>query len=302
MEQEPRRKGLVGPLLLIGLGIVFLLNSLGMLDWGVWWTLLRLWPVLLIALGIELLVGRRSAWGSLAAVALIVLVFVAALALSIARTPALSVAADEHIAQPLQGATEARVLIQADAGKLDLKAAAESASLIEGDISASGGPQISHSYRVEGKKGIYTLSADKWQDNLYVLRGDVQRSWDLALNPEIPIDLEAALAVGEADLDLSGLRLSALKVGTAVSHARIRLPVEGNLKATFAGAIGEIEIIVPKGMAVRVDSSVALGSTNAPSSYARNDHIYTSPGYASAESKTDIKAALAIGRINIREE
>ena len=79
-----------------------------MLDWGVWWTLLRLWPVLLIALGIELLVGRRSAWGSLVAVALIVLVFVAALTLSIARTPALTVAADEHIAQPLQGATEKR--------------------------------------------------------------------------------------------------------------------------------------------------------------------------------------------------
>ena len=103
-----------------------------------------------------------------------------------------------------------------------------------------------------------------------MLRGDVQRSWDFALNPEIAIDLEAALAVGEADLDLSGLRLSALKVGTAVSHARIRLPVEGNLKATIAGAIGEIEIIVPKGMAVRVDSSTALGSTNAPASYARN--------------------------------
>jgi hypothetical protein len=302
MEGEKRRGGLVGPLLLIGLGIVFLLNNLGWLDWGIWWTLLRLWPVILIAIGVDLLIGRRSAWGSLAAIGLIALVFVAALALSLTRATTRSTAADEHITQPLGGAREARVLIRADAGKLTLKAATESASLIEGDIHATGGPQITHSYQVEGERGVFTLGADKWQDNMYFMRGDIQRSWDFALNPEIPIDLEAALAVGDADLDLSGLRLSALKVGTAVSQMRVTLPAEGKFQATIGGAIGEIEIIVPKGMAVRVNSGVALGTTQAPAGYVRSNHYYTSPGYSGAESKADIKVGLAIGRVVITEQ
>ena len=46
-ERSPRRGGLVGPAILVALGVVFLLNNLGYLGWGVWGTLLRLWPVLL---------------------------------------------------------------------------------------------------------------------------------------------------------------------------------------------------------------------------------------------------------------
>jgi hypothetical protein len=48
----------VGPILLIGLGVIFLLNTLGY--WSVE-RMLRFWPVLLIALGVYLLVGRLSA-------------------------------------------------------------------------------------------------------------------------------------------------------------------------------------------------------------------------------------------------
>ena len=51
-ERPVRHGGLVGPAILIGLGVVFLLNNLGMLDWGIWNILLRLWPLLLIAIGL----------------------------------------------------------------------------------------------------------------------------------------------------------------------------------------------------------------------------------------------------------
>ena len=60
MEGEFRRGGLVGPIILIGLGVVFLLNNLGFLEWSVWDVLLRTWPLLLIAWGIDLLIVRRT--------------------------------------------------------------------------------------------------------------------------------------------------------------------------------------------------------------------------------------------------
>jgi lia operon protein LiaF len=78
-ERSPIRGSLAGPAVLIGLGIVFLLNNLGYLGWGIWDTLLRLWPVLLIAVGLDLLIGRRSALGS----ALLALLVVAALGAAI---------------------------------------------------------------------------------------------------------------------------------------------------------------------------------------------------------------------------
>ena len=61
-----RPPSLVGPLGLIALGLLFLLTNLGVLSPGVWDTLWRLWPFALIAVGVEVLVGRRTRWGGLA--------------------------------------------------------------------------------------------------------------------------------------------------------------------------------------------------------------------------------------------
>ncbi|RPJ70795.1 MAG: hypothetical protein EHM15_11320, partial [Desulfobacteraceae bacterium] len=69
-NREPR--GVVWPILLIGGGLILLLNNLGYLSWDIWGVLWRLWPVLLIAAGLEILIGRRSLLGS-AAVALLLL-------------------------------------------------------------------------------------------------------------------------------------------------------------------------------------------------------------------------------------
>ena len=68
--EQSRRGSLVGPVILLGLGIVFLLNNLGVLEWSVWEVIFRLWPVLLIAAGLDFLIGRRSVWGSLLALVL----------------------------------------------------------------------------------------------------------------------------------------------------------------------------------------------------------------------------------------
>ena len=62
MPEPARRKpGLVGPTILIAMGVIFLLNNLGLVSWDIWGTLLQLWPILLIALGLDMLVGRRRA-------------------------------------------------------------------------------------------------------------------------------------------------------------------------------------------------------------------------------------------------
>ena len=53
MSERKRRSSLIGPTILIGLGIVFLLNNMGILDWNVWEVIFRLWPVLIIAAGLS---------------------------------------------------------------------------------------------------------------------------------------------------------------------------------------------------------------------------------------------------------
>jgi hypothetical protein len=49
---------MIGALLLITLGILFLLNNFGVISWEVWNDLWRFWPVILILIGLELLAGK----------------------------------------------------------------------------------------------------------------------------------------------------------------------------------------------------------------------------------------------------
>lgn len=51
-------KGLV----IILVGVILLLNTLNILEWSVWYNILRLWPLLLVSLGISLIFRRRLSW------------------------------------------------------------------------------------------------------------------------------------------------------------------------------------------------------------------------------------------------
>lgn len=62
MEKEPRPRSLFWPILLVGVGIIWLLSNLGIIQTVSIGSVLKLWPLLLIVLGIEILFSRRYPW------------------------------------------------------------------------------------------------------------------------------------------------------------------------------------------------------------------------------------------------
>jgi hypothetical protein len=52
--------GILGGILLVFLGIVFLLTNLGLVPSSIWSELWKFWPVLVILLGIRMLAGRNA--------------------------------------------------------------------------------------------------------------------------------------------------------------------------------------------------------------------------------------------------
>jgi len=58
-----RRGSVLFPILLIGLGVTLLTQSRGLVPWEIWAQLWRLWPVVLILIGLDIIIGRRSAIG-----------------------------------------------------------------------------------------------------------------------------------------------------------------------------------------------------------------------------------------------
>ncbi len=76
---ERRPPSFFWPLIFIGAGVILLLANLGYLPWQSWNMLWRLWPLLLVALGIDLLIGRRSMLGAVLS-ALLILLLIAGVA------------------------------------------------------------------------------------------------------------------------------------------------------------------------------------------------------------------------------
>ena len=103
MNNNTYRRSLVGPVILIGFGVILLLNNLGLLSWTIWDTLFRLWPVILIAIGLDILIGRRSLWGSLLSAALVLAIFGGAIWLFASRPAGGEAVTTEQISQPLGG-------------------------------------------------------------------------------------------------------------------------------------------------------------------------------------------------------
>ncbi len=48
--------------LIILIGVILLLNNLEVLEWSIWYNILKLWPLLLISLGISLIFRKRLSW------------------------------------------------------------------------------------------------------------------------------------------------------------------------------------------------------------------------------------------------
>ena len=111
MNNGRKHIDLVGPTILIGIGVIMLLNNFGYLNWGLW-EIISLWPVLLIAAGLEILIGRRSLLGAFAA-ALIVAALLTGAIWFIGISPRTDgpSAHTIEIAEPLADITAARVTL-----------------------------------------------------------------------------------------------------------------------------------------------------------------------------------------------
>lgn len=71
---------IVWAIFMISIGVIFLMNSFGVLSWGIWSVLWRFWPVLLILGGVQLLLGKSVFSKVLTAILAVVVINFAILA------------------------------------------------------------------------------------------------------------------------------------------------------------------------------------------------------------------------------
>ncbi len=321
-----QNKGIVGPTMTIGIGAIFMASNLGYLGWDSWMTIWRLWPVVIIAVGLEIFLGRKNIVLAMFGVALSLALLGGGLYLSggisgvDSTLPAGEVVIGTDIAQALDGAESAKVRIDSSVGELTVNALDASKNLIEGTIYSVERETIIENYEMSGDMIDYYLRSE-WTPGGVNFNDRTQRlSWNLSLNNTIPLDLKISLGVGESTLDLSELDVSALDLSIGVGQTTVSLPIgeytaqvdggvgqttieipaEGQIKLNVDGGVGEIVIKLPEDMAAKINVDRGISGLSVPAGFDKNEDTYTSANFDDAENWIEINIDQGVGNIAIR--
>jgi LiaI-LiaF-like transmembrane region len=294
-----RRQGIVTAVLWIGVGVVFLLANLGYLTLSILDFSLHFWPILLIAIGFDIFIGRRSIVASLIGLVLILAILVGAVWMFGVRIGTGQMISGEQISQPLQGVSSAQVSISPPAGTLRLQALSEPTGLLVGQVGTPNNQRVLQDYSVNAGRAQVNLHATG--SNFLMLPGNAdQWNWNLGLAGGIPVDLKVDMGAGEALLNLSGVDLASLKVGLGVGRAEVTLPQSGSYTAQVDGAIGELVVWVPRSAGISIIPGTALVATSYPPGYQKQGDRIVSPDYNQSADHIDLHLNLAIGSVSVR--
>jgi hypothetical protein len=309
---------LVGAIWLIGLGVVFLVQQA--MDWS--WA--EAWPLFVILVGIGAgvsAVSRRSPGLAVVwAVTWPVVWVVVGLLLLASTTGSLGLGPSELLAEwwpwalvvlglwfligafvsggrameslllPLGDASQAQVDIKFGAGDLVTHKAALGV-LVEGTFEGGVKHRLDGAGRVELRQDLD--GGLPWLDH--------ESRWDVGLTAEVPLDLRLEVGAYRGVVDLGDLRLRTLDLHTGASDTTVRLPrAAGSTTVTAAAGAASLRMEVPSGVAARIRSRVALGSTQIDESrFPKVGEVYQSLDYGTAANHVDIDIQGGVGSVKV---
>lgn len=306
MPERRRRGGVIGPLVLIFIGAVFLLENTGYLPPNFWVNLWRLWPVLLVLAGIELLLAHRVPWIVLAGLGAVVLI-VGAAAVNSHVAPAPSSTAATRQDTSLGGASQAAVTVRFGAGQLNLDGLPQPAPGQLASMSYNGPPDLAPQPRYTAVGGVahldYQTSGRAGPGFIPFVGRQSDPRLDVSLAPDVPItSLIIQTGATQAHIDLSSLRVNNVDMSVGAATAWMRLPENAGLTTLhISGGASTITLEIPQNVAARIRHQGGLSTLNVDQTRfpPGSDGLYRSTDYDTATNKVDISLETGVTTIQV---
>ncbi len=270
-ERPPRLyRSLFWPVVLVGVGVVWLLGNIGLLPATGYVALIRFWPLLLIAVGIDVIFARRSpVLGGLIGAAVVA----AALGLVIvgpslgldddARLFGMPLSAgagglhETHLSTGVDGVDSADVSLELGWEPVSVYALSSgSDQLLEADMVHSGEMALDRS---GSNVSLYRRAEVGLLVEPQRFLSDAK--WDIGLNPDVPMSLYVSARSGSADLNLSDLTLTGLEVDGGSGSIDLYLPqTQGEFDADLDIHSGSFDMVIPEQSAADLYVSGGSGS------------------------------------------
>jgi len=298
-------------LIVVSIGLVLLGNTTGVLPWSVWFTILMLWPLLLVAAGIDI-IGRSldNTWLRLLSGLLVMggiafgayVGFVAPGGPNAPWIPVPFRAGTLHtyvMTEPADPAiTRGTVRIEGGIGELlvhegQWMVGVEAASPLgrpRFDVNTSGD-------RVDARIGLGKDGAWVWPLN-------TDTRLQVALGTGIDWDVRMDAGASRLDADFSGVDVSRLAANIGASNGDLKLgrPVAGGSTAEIDSGVSNLNLWVPREDAVEIRVESGLGTVNVPDGFSRvdgQDRTWRTAGFDQATDTWRILVKAGVSTVRV---
>lgn len=247
-------------LLLVAGGVLLLLGNLGVIDVN-WGGILRLWPLLIVAVGLSILASAHWVWKILSGLFILGTLFLVVWIgagfyspdTSSQSSQSASVKAERNI-------DSAEVTLEAGASSLAINSS-NTSRIVEASLRGENS-RIEEKSRRSGsvqKVTLFNETEGAWWP------GNWSSDWDVTLSERLPLKLTVDAGASSIDADLSQVKLTDLVVDSGASTATItlgnrvrttnvtldagaststlRIPKSSGIKATFDGGLSSRNIV-----------------------------------------------------------
>jgi hypothetical protein len=261
-----RRRPILFPLILIALGVLFLLGNFNLINFDFGQFISTWWPMILILIGLDIL-------------------FESALYRGRGHVETLSI--------DRGGADRADVRLDFGAGKLRLGAAAPG-KLIDGTF----GGGVRHEVSADGRVHLRSEWDYAWW-GWWRGRGF---DWTVGVTAELPVTLRVDSGAADTMLDLTDLKVTDFQLHTGASSTVVKMPRSAGLtSAKIEAGAASVVVLVPDGVAARIQSSMGLGSTDIDQRrfpFANGE--YASPDYDTAPNRLSLRLEGGVGSLTVK--
>lgn len=298
------RRGLLVPLFLIALGAMFFAANLGYALPISARAVFGLWPVVLVVIGVEVALARRTPY---LALAVEVLVIAAAVALVVTRPagPFVTPVGSTTASVSRGAATMLSLRIDGDSGTYTVAGGAT--ALV--DARSEGGELEVRDTRSEaGDAADVHVSPAGSGGNDVVVGPAVPSTADVRVASDVPTSLRVEGTADEFIVDLREIRVRDARVEAGGSRLELTLPrPSGDVPVRIGAAGGNVIVVVPEDLEVRVTTSGVLLSTTiqnarfgSTTSGRATQSVAETPGYASAKDRVTVTIVAGVSSITIR--
>ena len=308
-------RSLFWPIILIGVGAIWLLGNLGVFSMTNLAVAARLWPLILVVIGLDMLFGRTSpALGALIGIGTVI-VFIGLMLIG----PSLGMATDLEVksdtfTEAVDDAQSARIDLDLGVAKVTVNALSDSNNLFNAAIDYVGEIEFEVSGETDKVIRLHQVG-DSSFNGFFGFFGNftnnAELTWEVGLSPDVPLQLTVGGGVGEADFDLSGIQLTGLEINVGVGSVVVQLPEPvASYQVNVNGGVGDFTITLPEDAAVRINANTGVGDINVSSALNRvgggddnpvgDDGVWETDGFASADVQITIEFDGGVGNLNVR--